>query len=141
MQNAVLRHFPDAHVTIKFTNRAPHMLFSRECFDWVQEHVHRALRLALIFQKRLISGLGELKLTNEEREALAKACPYFPESYLDYLAQLTLHPKEQVRMQFVPKGQDEKLGEMGEIECLIEGVWTECILYEVPIMSIRAYGF
>ena len=42
MQNAVLRHFPDAHVTIKFTNRAPHMLFSRDCFDWVQEHVNRA---------------------------------------------------------------------------------------------------
>ena len=42
MQNAVLRHFPDAHVTIKFTNRAPRMLFSRDCFDWVQEHVNRA---------------------------------------------------------------------------------------------------
>lgn len=27
-------------------------------------------------------------------------------------------------------------GKYGEIECHIEGVWRECILYEVPIMSI-----
>ena len=25
---------------------------------------------------------------------------------------------------------------MGELECLIEGVWRDCIIYEVPIMSI-----
>ena len=85
-------------------------------------------------------GLGELKLTPDERDTLAKACPYFPDSYLDFLAQLRLHPKEQVRMEFVPKGRDEKLGEMGEIECWIEGVWTECIMYEVPIMSICEPG-
>lgn len=39
-------------------------------------------------------------------------------------------------MRFVPKSQD---GAMGEIECQIEGAWKECILYEVPIMSISAY--
>ena len=41
MQYAVLHHFPDAMVAIKFTNRAPHMLFTRECFEWVQERVNR----------------------------------------------------------------------------------------------------
>jgi nicotinate phosphoribosyltransferase len=40
MQYAVLHHFPDAKVAIKFTNRAPHMLFSRECFEWVQQRVN-----------------------------------------------------------------------------------------------------
>lgn len=44
-------------------------------------------------------------------------------------------------MAFSPKSTDEKLGEMGEIECWIEGVWTECILYEVPIMSICMLPF
>ena len=46
---------------------------------------------------------------------------------------MSLHPKEQVKMTFVPKSDD---GETGEIECMIEGVWRECIMYEVPIMSI-----
>jgi len=41
MQNAVLRHFPDARVVIKFTNRSPQMRFSRQCFDWIQERVNR----------------------------------------------------------------------------------------------------
>ena len=35
-------------------------------------------------------------------------------------------------MTFVPREGDD----MGEVECLIEGLWRECILYEVPIMSI-----
>lgn len=43
MQNAVLQHFHDARVVIKFTNRAPQMLFTRECFDWIQERVNREL--------------------------------------------------------------------------------------------------
>ena len=69
---------------------------------------------------------------------MSKACPYFPARYLDFLSGVSLHPKQQVKMAFNPKSTDEKLGEMGEIECWIEGVWTECILYEVPIMSICA---
>lgn len=44
MQNAVLRHFPNAEVVIRFNNRAPQMRFSRECFDWIQERVNRVCR-------------------------------------------------------------------------------------------------
>lgn len=80
----------------------------------------------------LTPGLGDLRLTDEERRRLAAACPYFPDSYLDFLASIHLHPKEQVRLQFHPKGSDD----MGEISCEIEGLWRECILYEVPIMAI-----
>ena len=43
MQCAVLHHFYDAIVTIKFTNRSPQMLFSRESFDWIQERINREL--------------------------------------------------------------------------------------------------
>jgi len=85
-----------------------------------------------------ILGLARLKLTSAERSALSKACPYFPSSYLDSLSSMSLNPGEQVRLSFVPKDDD---GEMGEIECLIEGVWRECILYEVPIMSISRCFF
>jgi nicotinate phosphoribosyltransferase len=73
-----------------------------------------------------------LKLQPEERKRLKEACPYFSDSYLDYLQAMTLHPEEQVKLEFVPKGDDG----MGEITCSIEGVWRETILYEVPILAI-----
>lgn len=41
MQNAVLRWFQDAWVKIRFTNRSPQMLFTRQSFDWIQERVNR----------------------------------------------------------------------------------------------------
>jgi nicotinate phosphoribosyltransferase len=41
MQNAVLHHFPDAEVTIKFTNRTSDMLFNRPCFDWIKGRISR----------------------------------------------------------------------------------------------------
>jgi hypothetical protein len=41
MQNAVLHHFYDAEVTIKFTNRTSNMLFNQPCFEWIQEKVNR----------------------------------------------------------------------------------------------------
>lgn len=43
MQNAVLQHFHDAQVVIRFTNRAPHMLFSKESFAWIQMTVNSKL--------------------------------------------------------------------------------------------------
>ncbi|KAK4686257.1 nicotinate phosphoribosyltransferase, partial [Tremellales sp. Uapishka_1] len=125
MQNAVLQHFHDAVVVIKFTNRAPQMLFSRTSFDWIQEQVNR---------------MSSLRLTSEERVALAKACPYFPQSYLDYLSEISLDPQSQVALKFLSKSTEGEI-ELGEIECVIEGVWRDCILYEVPVMSIISEGY
>lgn len=45
---------------------------------------------------------------------------------------MTLHPEQQVKLDFLPKGNEG----MGEITCAIEGVWRETILYEVPILAI-----
>lgn len=39
MQNAVFKLYPDAHSEYKFTNRAPEMLFSRRCYEWVKKQV------------------------------------------------------------------------------------------------------
>ncbi|KAK8858476.1 nicotinate phosphoribosyltransferase [Kwoniella newhampshirensis] len=126
MQNAVLYHFHDAHVVIRFTNRAPQMLFSRQCFDWVQERVNH---------------LASLKLTTEERSSLSASCPFFPKSYLDHLENMRLDPVHQVKLSFHSKRTDERLGDMGEIGCSIEGPWRDVILYEVPIMSILSEGY
>ncbi|WWC88797.1 nicotinate phosphoribosyltransferase [Kwoniella dendrophila CBS 6074] len=123
MQNAVLHHFHDAQVVIRFTNRAPHMLFNRACFDWVKGHV---------------LGLSELKLQPEERAALEKAYPWFSSTYLDYLGSMRLDPLNQVKLSFHPKSDD---GSLGEIGIVIEGPWRDTILYEVPIMSILSEGY
>lgn len=139
MQNAVLHHFYDAEVVIRFTNRAPQMLFNKESFNWIQETVNseadRLMRIDRTSSDPLadISELDQLKLSPQERVALSKACPYFPTSYLDYLSSMRLDPVKQVEMTFVPKDDD---GQLGEIECVISGLWRDCILYEVPIMSI-----
>ncbi|WVQ96831.1 nicotinate phosphoribosyltransferase [Kwoniella sp. CBS 9459] len=123
MQNAVLHHFYDAQVVIRFTNRSPQMLFNKECFDWVQERVNR---------------LSELQLTPEERDALCKAYPYFSDKYLDYLQSMRLNPIDQVKLTFHPSSVDGKYGEIG---CQIQGPWRDTILYEVPIMSILSEGY
>ncbi|WVQ73917.1 nicotinate phosphoribosyltransferase [Cryptococcus sp. DSM 104548] len=126
MQNAVLHHFYDAMVTIKFTNRSPQMLFSKQCFDWVQ---------------RRVNHLADLRLTEHERSYLSKSCSYFPSSYLDYLQSVRLDPINQVKLSFVPKETNEEGEEMGEILCEIVGPWRDTILYEVPIMAILSEGY
>ncbi|WVQ81744.1 nicotinate phosphoribosyltransferase [Cryptococcus sp. DSM 104549] len=126
MQNAVLHHFHDAKVVIKFTNRSPHMLFTRECFDWVQARVN---------------DLSKLALSPEERTALHKACPYFPDAYLDHLETMRLDPVDQVKLSFIVKSTSENGQEMGEIGCEIAGPWRDTIMYEVPIMAILSEGY
>jgi nicotinate phosphoribosyltransferase len=76
--------------------------------------------------------LSTLRLKPEERAKLSQACPYFSDRYLDYLESIKLDPKEQVKLEFTPKGNEG----MGEIGCSIQGVWRDTILYEVPILAI-----
>lgn len=74
-----------------------------------------------------------MQLSKEERAALEKACPYFSSAYLDYLGNMRLDPVNQVNLAFLPRSDD---GQMGEIQCVITGLWRDCIMYEVPVMSI-----
>ncbi|KAJ9108564.1 hypothetical protein QFC19_002280 [Naganishia cerealis] len=158
MQNAVFKLFHDAHSEYKFTNRAPEMLFSRRCYEWVQTQV---------------AALSKLRLTPPERQYLDKHCPYFHSEYLDFVENLQLDPKNQVQVIFVPQlnetiakdgdddpapgiglegerdakrrkfseGENKSLDERGLIEMKIQGPWRDCILYEVPLMSILSEGY
>lgn len=134
MQNAVIHHFPEAMVKIKFTNRTSGMLFSGPCFDWIQERIGReySCREWRGMSADQFEGLSTLRLQPEEKDKLRVACPYFSEEYLDFLSNIKLHPDEQVKLTFVPKGAEG----LGEIECEIKGIWKETILYEVPILAI-----
>lgn len=103
------------------------MRFTKECFDAIQKRVNRELAK----DRTLTSGLEEIRLTDEERRRLKAACPYFPDSYLDFLASIKLDPRNQVKLEFLPTEDGT-----GEISCRIEGPWRECILYEIPVMAI-----
>jgi nicotinate phosphoribosyltransferase len=96
---------------------------------------------------------------------LEEHCPYFHTEYLDFVENLKLDPESQVQVTFKPQadresspegtpreltsgdGRDAKrrkvqdanessTEEMGLIEMDIQGPWRDCILYEVPLMSI-----
>jgi nicotinate phosphoribosyltransferase len=108
-------------------------------------------------------ALSTLRLTPAEREYLENNCLYFDTEYLDFLEKLQLDPANQVQVTFVPQSNSENLApvakrqkldrseqsgpdetneaddpdEKGLIEMKIQGPWRECILYEVPLMSIR----
>lgn len=70
-------------------------------------------------------------MTNSEHEWLHKACPYFTQDYLDYLAQYRFKP-EQVKAVFHAKPED---AELGRLEITATGPWIETILWEVPLMA------
>ncbi|KAJ2929255.1 hypothetical protein H1R20_g7825, partial [Candolleomyces eurysporus] len=121
MQQAVLKTFPDAQATYRFTNRNKATLFSRQCAE--------RFRTA-------VSHFSFLALTQEEREWLQKACPFLEPSYLEFLSGFRYKP-EQVDIQFVPaddQGDDTK-GVSGQIYITITGPWVEAIMWEVPLMA------
>ena len=154
MQNAVFQLFHGSTSEYRFTNRSPDMLFSRKTFEWVQQQVRSesGWRVTARYrQPQCFLGdpeliryfnvwvdLKTLSLTGEERQYLTQTCPYFQQSYLDYLENLTLHPDEQVQLEFfVKEKREDDSDDLGLIELGVKGLWRECILYEVPLMAIR----
>ncbi|GAA5825903.1 hypothetical protein JCM5353_004547 [Sporobolomyces roseus] len=125
MQRAVLETFPEVMVKYRFTNRGEHR-FTRK--------VHAAVLKA-------VDNLSTLSLTAEERSWLEKRCPYFPPSYLDYLAKFRFNPQQQLNIEFVSEGKNDRGEEIGNFQIDIEGKWCETILYEVPLMSIISEAF
>ncbi|KAH8918382.1 nicotinate phosphoribosyltransferase [Atractiella rhizophila] len=116
MQQAVLQHYPEALVTYQFTNRAPLMKFSVKAFQQI---------------RYTILELGHLSLKPDERTFLEAKCPYLTPEYLDFLTSLRLTPSTQVILSHL----DVQDG-VGDLSVEIKGLWSEVILYEVPVMSI-----
>ncbi|KAH6913253.1 nicotinate phosphoribosyltransferase [Coprinopsis sp. MPI-PUGE-AT-0042] len=117
MQQAILQKFPDVEATYRFTNRnSATTKFSRQCFERFRQAVSR---------------FSLLRLTEQEHEWLAKTCPFFTPSYLEFLAEYRFKP-EQVLIEFVTQ---EEEGEWGDIEITASGMWKETILWEVPLMA------
>lgn len=118
MQQAVLRHYPDAKVAYKFTNRSAGMKFTRKAVDLIQQHIH---------------GLASLCLTDEEYGWLRRHCPFLKPEYLDFLRTYRFEPGSQVQAAFVP---DSEGSQTGSLDLRVHGRWAEVIFYEVPLMAI-----
>ncbi|SPO30823.1 related to polyketide synthase required for biosynthesis of fumonisin mycotoxins [Ustilago trichophora] len=122
MQQAVLRHYPTTRVAYKFTNRsASTMKFTRSSVDLIRSHIH---------------NLIHLQLTRQERGWLESTCPYLRSDYLDYLEKFRFDPKSQVSVDFVASTEDQQGREWGDLSLRVQGVWSDVIFYEVPLMAI-----
>ncbi|WP_185871492.1 nicotinate phosphoribosyltransferase [Blattabacterium cuenoti] len=111
MQNAVIKLFPFAKVKYKFINRGQHS-FPKDFSKILRENLNK---------------MAYLKLSNEERVFLEKNCPYLDSSYLNFLNKYQYNPKE---VNIFQKGEN--------IQMYIEGLWSNVILWEVPLMAIMS---
>ncbi|ODQ51124.1 nicotinate phosphoribosyltransferase [Saitoella complicata NRRL Y-17804] len=118
MQAAVLHHFPDVHVKYSFTNRTSEMRLNVEAYAWLEDQVMK---------------LGALRVSEEELTWLGETLPFLSKDYLEWLREFGMKPEEQVRLSF-----DEETRELG---CEIEGLWSDTILYEVPILALVSEAY
>ena len=114
MQQGVVKLFPRAKARYRFINRGRHSFPA-------------GFAAAL---KASIHSMEGLSLTKEEKEWLAKTCPYLDPVYLDFLQGYRYDPSEVTVEQ---KG--------GDLEVAIEGYWYRTILWEVPLLCLISENF
>jgi len=110
-QQAILQLFPDAQATYKFINRGPHR-FSKKYLSALNYFIS--------------TNFNKLKLQKDEKEWLAKTCPYFTPSYLEYLENYRFDISE----------VQTSLTEDNNLEITISGPWHRTVLWEVPLMAL-----
>ena len=121
MQSAVLRFFSDVEVEYTFTNRTSHMRLSKDAFSWLKEQV---------------SKLANIILSDDELQFLKQECKFLSDEYLRYLQNFRLRPDEQVQLTF-----DNVEDEFGDVYMAVKGLWTETILYEIPLLALTSEAY
>lgn len=94
---------------------------------------------------RLIScvlELGNISLLPEELQFLTEHCKYLNSTYLNFLQEFRLHPREEVVITFIPVGNDTGAPtDVGDIDIAIKGRWVNTILYEIPILALTSEAY
>jgi nicotinate phosphoribosyltransferase len=86
--------------------------------------------------------LGNISLSDEEYRFLKTHCDYLDAEYLAFLKEFRLSPRRQVKMKFVPTGEDTgALSDLGDIELDISGTWSGTILYEIPVLALTSEAY
>jgi nicotinate phosphoribosyltransferase len=114
MQQGVVKLFPRAKARYRFINRGRHS-FPAGFAGALKASIH---------------SMEGLSLTKEEKEWLAKTCPYLDPVYLDFLQGYRYDPSEVTV---------EQNG--GDLEVAIEGYWYRTILWEVPLLCLISENF
>lgn len=126
MHAAVYLNFPEAKVTYKYTNRSSQLSFNKAAIDWLHEQIQL---------------LGNLRFTKDEIAYLEKEIPYFPRAYIEFISNsdFKLKPKEQIDF------KTESFEQNGEtrynIDLFISGLWTDTILYEIPLLALVSEAY
>ncbi|KAF2089176.1 nicotinate phosphoribosyltransferase [Saccharata proteae CBS 121410] len=126
MQCCVLKYFADVPVTYSFTNRTPHMKFTRAAFHWLQKQIDK---------------LANMTLSEEELDYLGRNCAYLDEPYLRYMSTFRLYPDKQIRLSFVADDDTGGDEDVGDLDLHTEGLWVETILYEIPLLALVSEAY
>ncbi|KAI9743599.1 MAG: nicotinate phosphoribosyltransferase [Claussenomyces sp. TS43310] len=126
MQCAVLKFFPDVSVTYAFTNRTPEKKLSRAAFKWLNAQIHK---------------LGNIALSTDEYQFLKSTCKYLNATYLAYLKDFRLRPREQIAATFVPDDDTSSDEDQGAVKLEIKGLWVDTILYEIPLLALTSEAY
>ncbi len=109
MQHAAIKLFPFAKASYIFINRGKHK-YPAGFGKALQDQVNK---------------MANLSLSKQEKEFLAKTCPYLDPTYLDFLEGYRYDPQEVKITQ-----------EQDHLQVSISGYWYRSILWEVPLMAI-----
>ena len=132
MQQAVLTHFPNVGASYRFTNRTLADTFTRRCFELFKKSVRGHSSSSPSESSNAVAvEFGRLSLSPDERSWLERTCPYLKQGYLDYLQSYRFRP-DNVTITFEPLPEDANRGHIGIV---VDGLWTDTIMWEVPLMA------
>lgn len=85
--------------------------------------------------------LGNIALSNEELRFLQSTCTYLNKTYLDFLKDFRLNPREQVEASFKPTNDTGGDDDIGEVDLVVKGSWVDTILYEIPLLALTSEAY
>ncbi|KAL8934905.1 MAG: hypothetical protein Q9216_005678 [Gyalolechia sp. 2 TL-2023] len=85
--------------------------------------------------------LANVSLTPEELDYLQETCPYFSQTYLQFLTSFRLQPSKQVHATFTPRKDTGSQDDEGDVQLDIEGRWLDTILYEIPLLALTSEAY
>lgn len=88
-----------------------------------------------------VSGLANIRVSDEERQWLKKKCPYLNDAYIAFLETFHLKPSEQIDIIFTPENDTGSEDDEGNVEYIIKGLWVDTILYEIPLLALTSQAY
>jgi nicotinate phosphoribosyltransferase len=85
--------------------------------------------------------LGNIALLPDELRFLQTTCTYLTKSYLEFLEEFRLNPREQVVASFKADKDTGSDDDIGEVDLLIKGLWVDTILYEIPLLALTSEAY